>query len=79
MLQFVLLVVVFLAEPPALEPLVPLVLHQGGVTMDSLRAEREKRETPEEARRPWDGLNLTGPHAFEKRQPPTDGRAPALK
>jgi lipase chaperone LimK len=49
------------------------------VTMDTLKADREKRETPEEAKRPWDGLYLTGPHALERRQPSRENEAPAFK
>src|SRR4029078_4833518 len=47
---------VFLVELP------PFLQHapaQSPVTMDTLKADREKRETPEEAKRPWDGLYLT--------------------
>lgn len=54
---------VFLAElPPFLQP----APAQSPVTMDTLKAGREKRETPEEAKRPWDGLYLTRPHALER-------------
>ena len=67
---------VFLVELP------PFLQHapaQSPVTMDTLKADREKRETPEEAKRPWDGLYLTGPHALERRQPSRENEAPALK
>ena len=47
--------------------------------MDTLKADREKRETPEEPKRPWDGLYLTGPHALERRQPSRENEAPAFK
>ena len=71
-----LVLMVFLVElPPPLQP----APSRNPVTMDSLKADREKRETPEEAKRPWDGLYLTGPGAFEQRQPSKDSRAPALK
>jgi len=61
---------VFLAElPPFLQP----APAQSPVTMDTLKAGREKRETPEEAKRPWDGLYLTG------RQPLRENEAPAFK
>ena len=67
---------VFLAElPPLLQP----APAHSPVTMDTLKADREKRETPEEAKRPWDGLYLTGPRALERRQPPSESEAPAFK
>ena len=69
---------VLLAElPPFLQP--APAQSQSPVTMDTLKADREKRETPEEAKRPWDGLYLTGPHALERRQPSRENEAPAFK
>ena len=39
------------------------------MTTDEIRAARKKfdREMKEDTKRPWDGIDLTGPHAFEKR------------
>ena len=51
-----LVLMVFLAELP---PLLQRAPAHSPVTMDTLKADREKRETPEEAKRPWDGLYLT--------------------
>ncbi len=37
------------------------------VTRESIKAARDKfdREMKLETKRPWDGMDLTGPHAFE--------------
>lgn len=46
------------------------------VTMESIKAAREKfdREMKLDTKRPWDGMDLSGPHAFEKPQvPPVQG------
>jgi len=61
------LLAIFLAELP----LDPIGTHAPGVTMDSLKAEREKqqREMKKDTKRPWDGMDLTGPNAFKKKQP----------
>jgi hypothetical protein len=50
-------------------------------TLESVRAAQEKidREMKQDTKRPWDNMDLTGPHALEKRQPSTEGRAPASK
>ena len=39
------------------------------MTTDEIRAARKKfeREMKEDTKRPWDGMDLTGPNAFEKR------------
>jgi hypothetical protein len=47
-------------------PLAPVV------TQDSIKASREKtdREMKLNTKRPWDGMDLTGPRALEKRPEP---------
>jgi hypothetical protein len=39
------------------------------VTLDSIRAAREKfdLELKQDTKRPWDNMDLSGPHALEKR------------
>ena len=61
------LLAIFLVE----RPLDPIGTHAPGVTMDSLKAEREKqdREKKKDTKRPWDGMDLTGPNALKKKQP----------
>ena len=47
------------------------------LTPDSIKAAREKfdLEGKQDTKRPWDGMDLTGPHALEKkRQPPFEKR-----
>ena len=51
-----LVLMVFLAELP---PLLQRAPAHSPVTMDTLKADREKRETPEEAKRPWDVFDAT--------------------
>jgi len=42
------------------------------ITQDTIKASREKTnlEMKLNTRRPWDGMDLTGPHALEKRRNP---------
>jgi hypothetical protein len=44
------------------------------VTLESIKAAREKQdlEMKSDTKRPWDGMDLTGPNAFKKKQP-TEG------
>lgn len=41
------------------------------LTPDGIRAAREKQdlEMKSDTKRPWDGMELTGPNAFQKKQP----------
>jgi hypothetical protein len=49
------------------------------LTPDDIRAAQEKfdREMKQDTKRPWDNMDLTGPHALQKRPPQTEGRSPA--
>ena len=40
------------------------------VTQEMIKAARDKAdlEMKQNTKRPWDGMDLTGPHAFEKRE-----------
>jgi len=61
------LLAIFLAEGP----IDPIGTHAPAVTLDSLKAAREKqdREMKKDTKRPWDGMDLTGPNALKKKQP----------
>lgn len=42
------------------------------ITQDTIKTSREKTnlEMKLDTKRPWDGMDLTGPHALEKRRSP---------
>jgi hypothetical protein len=42
------------------------------MTLDEIRAARDNfdRELKLDTKRPWDGMNLTGPHIFENKRKP---------
>ena len=63
MLLLVILVGEHVIDPS--EPFKPPI-----VTMESIKTAREKfdREMKLDTKRPWDGMNLIGPRAFEKPQ-----------
>lgn len=50
----------------------PVDLSPPVITEDNIRAAREKSnlEFKLNTKRPWDGMDLTGPRALEKRQSP---------
>lgn len=60
------LLAVLVAEQPA-DPIGP---PPPVMTLDSIKAARDKfdLEMKQDTKRPWDGMDLTGPHALEKRQ-----------
>ena len=70
-LAFAMLLTILLVEHPLspFEPAPPVT------TEDSIKAAREKSqlEFKTNTKRPWDGMDLTGPRALEKRpNPPVD-------
>ena len=66
-LIFAMLVAILVAEHPVdpFGPSMPPV-----VTQEMIKAARDKAdlEIKQNTKRPWDGMDLTGPHAFEKRE-----------
>lgn len=44
------------------------------ITREDIQASRDKfdREMKLDTKRPWDGMDLTGPHALEKRSEPAE-------
>ncbi|MGB9043096.1 MAG: hypothetical protein WCC81_11590, partial [Pseudolabrys sp.] len=65
------LVAILVAEHPV-DPFVP---PPPVATRDNIKAAREKfdLEMKLNTKRPWDGMDLTGPHALEKRRGPLVG------
>ena len=76
--QTKLAVLALLATLLAEGPSVPFGAEPPTVTLDSIKAAREKfdLEMKLDTKRPWDGMELTGPNAFQKKQLPGEGTGP---
>jgi hypothetical protein len=70
---FAILIAVQSIQPfPALAPVMTLPAPPPVMTRHDIRAARDKfeRELKLDTKRPWDGMNLTGPHKFENQRKP---------
>ena len=68
------LLAILVAEHPV-DPIDPLGPRLAPVaTQETIKAARDKAdlEMKLNTKRPWDGMDLTGPHAFEKRESPVE-------